>query len=132
MRLTAIMSTAVEVIGPHASLATAERRLRKSDIHHLVVVDHDVIIGLLTQDILRNRKADGATKVEDAMLRNITLATPEMTVREAADLMTPGHAQTAVPVVSNRRLVGIVTVSDLLSLAATARRHARDASEAVS
>jgi CBS domain-containing protein len=89
-------------------------------------------VGLLTQDILKNRKGEGATKVEDAMLRNITLAAPEMTVREAAVLMTPGHAQTAVPVVSNQRLVGIVTVSDLLRLAASAHRQVRDASAAVS
>jgi CBS domain-containing protein len=132
MRLNAIMNTAVEVIGPHASAGTAERRLREKGIHHLVVVDHDIIVGLLTQDILKSRKGEGAKKVEDAMLRNITLAAPEMTVREAAVLMTPGHAQTAVPVVSNQRLVGIVTVSDLLRLAASAHRQVRDASAAVS
>jgi CBS domain-containing protein len=132
MRLNAIMNTAVEVIGPHASVGTAERRLREKGIHHLVVVDHDIIVGLLTQDILENRKGEGAKKVEDAMLRNITLAAPEMTVREAAALMTPGHAQTAVPVVRNQRLVGIVTVSDLLRLAATAHRQLRDASAAIS
>lgn len=132
MRLKAIMSTTVEVVGPHESLATAERRLRLQGIHHLVVVHHDIVVGLLTRDILMNRQAEGATKVEDAMLRNITVAAPEMTVREAANLMTPGHAQTAVPVVSGQRLIGIVTVSDLLSLVGKTRRHVRDASAPVS
>ena len=51
------------------------------------------------------------------MIRNIAVATPEMTVRQAAALMMPGHAQTAVPVVDHNRLVGIVSVSDLLELA---------------
>jgi CBS domain-containing protein len=47
-----------------------------------------------------------------------------MTVCEAVDLIRPGHLQTALPVVHNKRLVGIVTVSDLLELAARIRRSA--------
>lgn len=122
MRLKNLMRAPVEVITPQASLATAARRLRIKGIHHLVVVDHGRIVGLLTQDVLRNRKAEGATRVEDAMLRNITMAPPEMTLREAVALIRPGHLQTAVPVVDNNRLVGIVTVSDLLELAARVNR----------
>ena len=121
MRLEAVMNRFVEIIGPHGSIATAERRLKQKRIHHLVVVDRDRIVGLVTQDVLRHRKGEGATRVEDAMLRNITLAQTDMTVREAAALMSPGHAQTALPVVDGGRLVGIVTVSDILALAASAR-----------
>jgi CBS domain-containing protein len=122
MRLKTLMRAPVAVISPHASLTTAVRRLRVQGIHHLVVVDHGAIVGLLTHDVLRNRKEEGATRVEDAMLRNISIATPEMTLREAVALIRPGHLQTAVPVVHNNRLVGIVTVSDLLDLAARTRR----------
>jgi CBS domain-containing protein len=122
MRLKNLMRAPVEVISPHALLTTAARRLRVKGIHHLVVVDHGVIVGLLTQDVLRNRKAEGATRVEDAMLRNIAIAPPEMTLAEAVALIRPGHLQTAVPVVDNNRLVGIVTASDLLELAARIRR----------
>lgn len=121
MRLKTLMRAPVAVISPHASLATAARRLRLQGIHHLVVVDHGAIVGLLTQDVLRNRKAEGATRVDDAMLRNISIATPEMTLPEAVALIRPGHLQTALPVVENNRLVGIVTVSDLLELAARTR-----------
>jgi CBS domain-containing protein len=122
MRLKNLMTAPVEVISPHALLTTAARRLRVKGIHHLVVVDHGTIVGLLTQDVLRNRTAEGATHVEDAMLRNITIAPPEMTVREVVDLIRPGHLQTAVPIVDHNRLVGIVTVSDLLEFAAQIRR----------
>ena len=128
MQLNEVMSRTVQVIGPHESLASAQRRMRHSGIHHLVVVHRDLIMGLLTQDVLVRRREEGATKVEDAMLRNIITATPEMTVQQAADLMTPGHAQTAIPVVLGQHLVGIVTLSDLLSLVGKTRRHARGAS----
>jgi len=122
MRLKNLMRAPVEVISPYASLTTAARRLRVKGIHHLVVVDHGVIVGLLTEDVLRTRKMEGATHVDDAMLRNITTAPPEMTVCEVVDLIRSGHVQTAVPVVDNNRLVGIVTVFDLLELAARTRR----------
>jgi CBS domain-containing protein len=121
MRLEAVMHGSVEIIGPHASIATAERRLKQKGIHHLVVVDRGRVVGLVTQDVLRHRKSEGAARVEDAMLRNITLASPDMTVREAAALMSPGHTQTALPIVDGQRLAGIVTVSDLLNLAASVR-----------
>jgi CBS domain-containing protein len=128
MQLEEIMSPAVQVAGPHDSLAAAHRRMLEHGIHHLVVIQDGRVAGLLTQDLLARREEDGATRVEDAMLRNLVVASPEMTVREAADLMTPGHAQTALPVVRGHRLIGIVTVSDLLSLVGKARRHGGDAS----
>ena len=125
MRLKNLMRAPVEVISPRALLTTAARRLRGKGIHHLVVVDHGVIVGLLTQDVLRNRKAEGATRVEDAMLRNIRIVTPDTTLPEAVELMRPGHLQTALPVVERNRLIGIVTVSDLLDLASRIRRTPR-------
>ena len=132
MQLKEIMTTTVQVIGPHDSLASAQRRMWLDGIHHLVVVQRNLVVGLLTQELVLNRREDGATRVEDAMLRNITLATPEMTVPEAAELMTSGQAQTAVPVLSGQCLVGIVTVSDLLSLVGKARRRVRGGAALVS
>lgn len=117
MQLKAIMTTPVEVISPAASISTAERRLKLKGIHHLVVVEHGKVVGMVTTETLRNRLAEGAKRVGDAMIRNIAIATPEMTVRQAVDLMMPGHVQTAVPVVRNNHLVGLVSVSDLLELA---------------
>ncbi len=117
MRLKTIMTTPVEVISPAASINTAERRLKLKGIHHLVVVEHGTVVGLVTPDTLKSRQEEGARKVGDAMIRNIVLAPPDMTVREAAELMMPGHTQTALPIVRDNRLVGIVSVSDLLELA---------------
>jgi CBS domain-containing protein len=121
MRLKAIMTSPVEAISPRASIRAAQRVLKAKGIHHLVVVDREAIVGLVTADTLKDREADGATRVEDAMIRNITVLSPEMTVRDAAARMTPGHPQTAVPLVRKNQLVGIVTVSDLLDLAAKVR-----------
>ncbi len=116
MQLKEIMTMPVQVIGPSEALDAAERRMLHHGIHHLVVARRGRLLGLLTHDLLVSRRDDGAASVEDAMIRNVVVATPEMTVREAAELMALRHAQTALPVVRGRRLVGIVTVFDLLSL----------------
>jgi CBS domain-containing protein len=49
------------------------------------------------------------------MSRKVITAAPETTVREAANLMR-GHRVNCLPVVSGRRLRGVVTTLDLLEL----------------
>jgi len=51
--------------------------LRVKGIHHLVVVDHGVIVGLLTQDVLRNRKTEGATRVVQSQFPQNRFVHPE-------------------------------------------------------
>ena len=118
MRLETIMTTPVETVSPRASIRTAQRILKSKGIHHLVVLDHATILGLVTADTLKDREAAGATLVADAMIRNITMLSPTMTVRQAVDLMIR-HDQSAVPILRNHELIGIVTISDLLDLAGT-------------
>jgi CBS domain-containing protein len=127
MQLKEIMTMPVQVTGPSETLDAAERRMLHHGIHHLVVAHRGHLSGLLTYDLLVSRRDDGAARVEDAMIRNVVVATPEMTVREAAELMAHRHAQTALPVVRGRRLVGIVTVFDLLSLVGKGRASGGDA-----
>jgi predicted transcriptional regulator len=70
---------------------------------------------MLTDAALESRDAEGVERVEDAMLRNVVTATPDTTVRQAANLMR-GRSDSALPVLSAGKLVGIITVSDLLDL----------------
>jgi CBS domain-containing protein len=123
VQLKEIMTRPVQAVSLHETLDAAERRMLHHGIHHLVVADRGRLAGLLTHDLLVSRRDDGAATVEDAMIRNVVVATPETTVREAADLMSVAHGQTALPVLRGRRLVGIVTVFDLLSLVGKTRRH---------
>ena len=120
MRVDAAMTKPVEIISPCASIRTARRVLELKGIHHLVVVQRGRIVGLATAETLKERQADGATRVADAMLRNIIVVSPDLTVREAAGLMLAKRSQTALPVVGMNGLVGIVTVFDLLELAGMA------------
>lgn len=58
-------------------------------------------------------------KLRDIMTRDPVAASPEMTLRECVNLLTSQHVS-GLPVVAGRRVVGVVSASDVLSLAAIA------------
>jgi acetoin utilization protein AcuB len=115
MRVKDIMSTDVEAVRPDETLERAHARMRRRGIHHLVVMDHRELLGILTEGVLALREAEGVARVADAMIRPVARGTPEMRVSQAATLMR-GHADGSLPVFSGSRLVGIVTISDLLDV----------------
>lgn len=115
MRLKDIMSTQVESIRPGETLERAQALMRLRRIHHLVVIDRRQVVGVLTESAVQIRGAEGVEKVEDAMSRHVATGTPDMTVRQAANLMR-GRAESALPVLADQRLAGIITVSDLLDV----------------
>ena len=115
MRLKEIMSTSVESVRPAETLERAETRMRARHLHHLVVIDRGRVVGILTDAALQVRQAEGVARVEDAMSRHIVTGTPDMTIRQAANLMR-GRTEGALPVIAGQRLAGIVTVTDLLDV----------------
>ena len=115
MRLKDVMSTRVKTIERHEPLARAQNVMNLQHIHHLVVVDGPQVVGLVTDEALVRGEAEGIARVEDVMCRHLVSASPEMTVRQTATLMR-GRTVGALPVFEHQRLVGVVTVSDLLDL----------------
>lgn len=56
-------------------------------------------------------------QIREVMTRDVITVSPEHTLREAMELLATHHLSGA-PVVSNRRVVGVVSASDLLEYAA--------------
>jgi len=115
MRLKDVMTTKVQTIRGTESIERAHACMQVHGIHHLVVVDGRSVVGLVTDEALQRGAAEGIARVEDVMFHHVVTSTPQLTVREAANLMR-GRAVGALPILDRRRLVGIVTVSDLLDL----------------
>lgn len=112
MRLEAIMSVPAKTIAPEATVANARAIFRRDNINHLVVVQGVHPIGVLSaRDLLRS----DVSTVGEAMSDEIVTASPRTSVREAANLLR-GYRLGCLVVVENERVVGIVTVSDLLEL----------------
>ena len=122
MLLKDIMSKEVESVLSSEALARARERMEQRGIHHLVVVNHGRVVGVVSAADIEVRLAEGVARVEDAMSRRVTVAGPETTVEEAARLMRR-QSHGALPVLAGQRLVGIVTISDLLDVLGRRRGH---------
>jgi hypothetical protein len=92
--------------------------MRRSDIHHLVVMDASQILGILSDRDAGSRRGASVRAghtVADLMTTHVVTRSPTDTIRSAANLMR-GRTIGCLPIVKRPRLVGIVTVSDLLVL----------------
>lgn len=119
MRLRDIMTTTVATVGAGESASVAWETMRRRRTRHLIVQSAEGnVVGMLSAsdlggrygEVLRNGRTAG-----DLMSEKIVHATPETTVREAANLMR-GHVVNCLPVFEGDKLAGLVTAVDLLEL----------------
>jgi len=114
MRLQDIMSTDIKTIEPGAGLEEARSLMRQNRIHHLLVFTGGEVVGVVSDRDLAQRTEvrDGVAGV---MSEDLVTAGPQMTVRQAANLMR-GRGIGCLAVVDGDRPVGILTTADLLEL----------------
>jgi acetoin utilization protein AcuB len=130
MRVGEIMTRQVKTVPPTMPIADARTEMRQARFRHLVVVANQKVIGVLSdRDLPRAGNGDQGT-VADAMTGTVVTAAPDETVRAIANRMR-GRSIGCLPIVQRKKLVGIVTASDLLTLLgqgydrpARAERHA--------
>ena len=117
MRVQDIMTTSVRSIPPNLGTAAARHTMRSARVRHLVVVDDGRVIGILSQRDLGGTRDESlpAGTVQDVMRPHVIVTAPETSVRSAANLLR-GHDIGCLPVLEGKKLVGIVTTSDLLRL----------------
>jgi acetoin utilization protein AcuB len=130
MRLGEIMTTSVKTVSPADSAEDAFQLMKLRRIHHLVVMEGKEVVGVVSDRDLGG--ARGATvrrsrAVGDLMTREVAIGAPHMTERQAANLLR-GRSIGCLPVLDDGRLVGIVTITDLLEiLGEVVRRASTDA-----
>jgi acetoin utilization protein AcuB len=112
------MTPAPHTINAEESLATAHQLMRKHGIRHLPVLEHGLLVGLVSQRDLYLLEtlagADpGVIAVLEAMTPDPYRVAPATPVAEVARGMVARHYGSAV-VVEDDRLVGIFTTSDAL------------------
>jgi CBS domain-containing protein len=109
----------VETVKPNATVKSAAELMNARQISCLVVVDREIPLGIVTeQDMLRRvlhkSRDPEKTCVSDIMSKPLIVAAPNMDAREASKLMLERNIR-RLPVVENGRLVGLVTLTDLIS-----------------
>jgi CBS domain-containing protein len=122
MTVKTILSTkgsGVSTIKPTATLESAIGILAQHGIGALVVLGaHHRVIGILSErDIVRalaQRGANALTEpVAQVMTRNVSTCSRSETVNSLMDQMTAGKVR-HLPVVEQKRLVGIVSIGDVV------------------
>ena len=121
MRVRDIMSAKVQTIDMNEKAETAWNLMKWRRIHHVVVTDGPgQVVGVVSARDLGGRDREDARKVRPVaamMTAYAVKAVPDMPVRQAANVMR-GWNIGCLPVIEGGRLVGIVTVSDLLRIVA--------------
>jgi len=113
--------SAVVTIEPTANLADAARILAERRIGALVVTGAgERVIGIISErDIVRTLAQHGADALQmpltEAMTRKVVTCTTEETVSVIMERMTTGKFR-HVPVVEAERLVGIISIGDVVKL----------------
>lgn len=117
-QLQEIMTKQVHVVSGETSLLDVARMMRDKKIGDVLVTKSDgKLCGIVTdRDIVVRADAAGrpldSTKVGDICTGELVAASPTMTVDEAVKIMRE-HAVRRIPVVSNGKPIGIVSIGDL-------------------
>jgi CBS domain-containing protein len=116
MNIREVMTANPRTVAPDDPIQNAARIMRDEDTGAVPVVENGRPIGMVTdRDIVVRAVADGGQvtrPVRDIVTTGVVCATPEMSTREANELMSE-HQVRRLPVVENDRLVGIVSLGDL-------------------
>jgi len=116
MRLAEIMNPSVIAISPKTEAERAWSAMRTKGVRHLVVMEAKRVVGVLSDRDLGGRNGAAVRRgrrVSELMTRQVVTAEPATTIRQASNLMR-GRTIGCLPVLEDGRVVGIVTITDIL------------------
>ncbi|MGB8274646.1 MAG: CBS domain-containing protein, partial [Alphaproteobacteria bacterium] len=105
-------------VHPDDSVFDAIQMMANKDVGALLVMENDKPVGIVSQwdysrKVILKGKSSPKTPVRDIMTTRIICARPEQTVEECMAVMTETHVR-HLPVLREERLVGIVSMGDLV------------------
>ena len=116
MHIRDVMTPDPRCVTPNDSIADAARIMRDEDTGAVPVVEDGKPVGILTDRdiVVRVVAEDGQLNrpVREIVTSGVLSASPDMSTREAAELMSE-HQIRRLTVIENDRLVGIVSLGDL-------------------
>lgn len=126
--LAHVMSTNVITVHEADPVSKVRQLIEKHKVHHIPVTSGENLVGIVSwTDLMRisfgefgNQDGkqldvilDHTYKMSDVMVANPISLTASSTVREAARILSDGNYH-ALPIVEGKKLIGIVTSTDLL------------------
>ena len=105
-------------IHPDRSVFDAIQLMASKDVGALVVVEDDRPVGIFTErhyarNVILKGKSSPKTRTRDIMTTDVICARPEQSVEQCMAVMTDKRVR-HLPVLDQERLVGIVSIGDLV------------------
>jgi CBS domain-containing protein len=117
-------------IHPDATVFDAIAKMAENDIGSLVVIEREKVVGIITErhyarNVVLKGKTSPATPVRDIMERNVITVRPEQRVEECMAIMTARRVR-HLPVMEGGKLVGIISIGDLVKSIISGQRFVID------
>jgi CBS domain-containing protein len=105
-------------VGPEETVYAAIKLMADRDVGSLLVMDGDLLAGIVTErhyarDVMLKGRASPQTLVRDIMETHVACVAPDETVEACLDVMTQQRVR-HLPVIDGGRVVGIVSIGDLV------------------
>ena len=114
----AVKGSQVFSVPPDASVLDALALMAEKDIGALVIIEAENLVGIMSErdyarKVIMRGKASHDTPVRDIMTTDVLTVDPERPLEECMRLMATWHYR-HLPVVLDGRVVGVVSISDLV------------------
>jgi CBS domain-containing protein len=111
------MTEAPKTASPSMNAADAAALMKQFDVGVIPVVDHDQLLGLVTDRdlvvrVLAERKDPTGVQLSDVLTKTPLTVSPDTKLSEARDLMAE-HRIRRLPITKADRLVGILSLGDV-------------------
>lgn len=118
MKIKDVMTKNPVFISPDSNIREAAQKMQEQDCGSLLVGENDRLTGMITdRDIVVRAVADGLdaneTLVEEVMTDDLVYCYEDQTLDEAADKMEDEQVRRLAVLNREKRLVGIITLSDI-------------------
>ena len=117
-------------IHPDATVFDAIAKMADNDIGSLVVIEREGLVGIITErhyarNVVLKGKTSPTTPVREIMEENVVTIRPEQRVEECMALMTAKRVR-HLPVMEGGKLVGIISIGDLVKTIISGQRFVID------
>jgi len=128
-----VMVTNVVTVDVGVNVRKAVERMNKQEIGCLVVLEKGNFAGILTErDVLKRVVAKARnpkkTLVGDVMSKPLIVVDPQASLEEALELMFEKRVK-KLPVVKNKKLMGLITMTDIARVHTTMVEHIKRLAE---
>ncbi len=105
-------------VGPDETVYEAIKLMADEDVGSLLIMDGDALVGIVTErhyarDVILKGRTSPQTLVRDIMETEVACVEPDETVEACLRLMTEERVR-HLPVVGGGRVVGIISIGDLV------------------